>query len=574
MALKYTFPHVNTSTISLTKKQPTTATNTNTRLFAPFISKTGPENQIVVVESYEDFKNIYGDFDYTVKGQEQILNISQWFAGGGVVLAFRMTANIDAYIKRDTQDVVLSKIAGTAIDSSSDTNNIVSLIGYATGNYTINSGDTNIKLLEVEARYPGKMYNNYTVTIALVNGNNTKITNESLVNISVVDSSNNLVEFMRNVKFGEINSKFVANSDYISDIIINDAIFTNDYKKVSFDIKLTTSYDNDYCISNTTGNILDTEVKYANLIKKSLNYALKQKLETPCDIMLDPGYSVEIKRVLIDFFSGTSEINDTKSQYHRPDMFVYLSQAYIDCGVYKKMYTLDDITSSTLKIDEEHPENISNEVEWDLSNVALNTHYFKKIDKISNSNVSKEVYYDLNYYLASLIPYNDRQHGINKALAGKARGFIGTSSDITWVNKIPTDTQKQSFSDAQINYIEKENDSYYIMLQMTQLIDTNPNKKTLTKINHKRTCQLIEKEITSIARNYLHEVNDSQNKRQLENEISTYMSKWVTNRTLSDYTINLYSSDDDYTLLDTEISVVLSLKFNNEIEIVDLTFNV
>lgn len=592
MATKYTFPHVNVTTQTILKKKPTTTTNTNTRLFVPFVAEKGPENEIVVVESLSDFKTIYGDFDYTAKGQEQILNIGQWFSAGGVVLAFRMTENLPAYIIAEQNSYSLKKSDILNSDNTTSPTNdnrsitdsttgetYMPIYGYAFGKYMSSDAANG---LEVFAKYPGEYANSYKVVITMnVSSGDIKAGTPKYFSVQVQDASGNAIESKRNVTKTSLY-KYIKDSDYISEIDLSEAFDTSSNTYVGTGSDNNTKYipaKITITLSNGASDLCSSidEETYAEYIYSALNYALKQPLETVCDTFIDPGYSKDVKTELLRFFCGTSE--ETTSSYHRNDIQLYLADSVFDSGKYKKTLSTSELYPNTLDAKASYSLGIAANAESELSyaNLTIYTQYFKGTDSYSSVSESREVQYPTTYYIAGLQPYWDRINGKQKPLAGENYGFIGTSSEITWINKVPSSKLKQEWKEEHLNYVEKANDSYYIMLQDTSIqVDALATTldSPLRSTCHNRILNHIQRELTFICRKYLHEENDTITKKKLYNAVTTFFDGYVKNRTLSKYSFDIYDSSDDSSLYDNELAVAISVKFVDHIEIVDLNFTV
>ncbi len=87
----YNYPHVDITTKALTRRTPAATESTATTLLAPFVCDRGPDNELVDIDSMADFVATFGNLDYSVYGQRQILNIGKWLSAGGRVKALRIT---------------------------------------------------------------------------------------------------------------------------------------------------------------------------------------------------------------------------------------------------------------------------------------------------------------------------------------------------------------------------------------------------------------------------------------------------------------------------------------------------
>ena len=122
----YTFPHVEFTQKALQRRQPVVVESTATRLLAPFVSDRGPTNQLVTIDTFADFVSTFGELDYKKEGQEQILNIGNWLANGGRVLACRLIPSelvYNLYVSNDHYGEDVTEVTGI-IDTESISDSI------------------------------------------------------------------------------------------------------------------------------------------------------------------------------------------------------------------------------------------------------------------------------------------------------------------------------------------------------------------------------------------------------------------------------------------------------------------
>ena len=278
-------------------------------------------------------------------------------------------------------------------------------------------------------------------------------------------------------------------------------------------------------------------------------------------MLIDPGYSLEVKQDLIKLFcSQSTDINDVV----RNDAFLTLTN---------RVFNGDTIGSSTLDDIEEIDPDILRPTSGNIDGVVCDFYNMSihrnvhKIEDIYSLNGGREVYVPSTYFLAGLYPNNDKKYGVQYPTAGLTRGVVTGS---LWIDELPTNAQKQEYYDNHLNYIEKDSRGSYFMSQLTGDV----NNTALNKINSVRALLKIKSELTTTARRYLHEFNDRITKNNLLNALNTIMSNWIQNRTLSYGTIAIYDSTDNPSLLDEEVQITSQIKFTGTIDIISFDITI
>lgn len=564
------YPHVAITVKALQRRHATTAASTATKMLMPFISERGPGGVIQEFNSLTDLKAEYGDMSYKAIGQEQILNAGQCFTGGGTVMALRV---IDTTAK---------------VSTFGKTNQIAAFPKYkfdsATGDIVADGNDYYYAIVTAECKYEGEYYNDIRLSI--------EVTTAGLYNISVyygtTSASLSKVEYKRNVKHSEIY-KYVNASDYIGALEINFYSDPGCATKVEYDTVLaslkhlgssvdahlnaevysgstvtdnTDANDNMKFVGGSDGSLKvgsATMPYFEAAMIRSMDEAMKSPLETPCDYFVDIGYSEYCKKALIGYFCseskgtykiGTSESSPTVTVKNpRPDIFLVLTRFVKTPGTGKMDTGTGEVTS------------LPRVSEYD--NIAVYTQYGKVSDSYSSSGLDDEVEIGLPYFVASFIPYIDNNYGSQYSLAGKNRTLI-SPDDLLWINEIPTASEKNTYYNDSVNYLEKDQDGYALMTELTYTSDDT----TLKFIAHERTLLKIKQKLTVMGRSYLHEHNDSVTKKNMSNVLNGYLDTWINNRTLSEGSVELYDSNDDSSLENEEILIALTLKFTNYVEII------
>jgi hypothetical protein len=89
MAYDFTYPRVDITTTALKRKTLSETVEDTLVLFAPFKGSYGPINKVVIVHSYDEFADTFGELSYEISGQNGI-QIKNWLDNGGTVYAVRV----------------------------------------------------------------------------------------------------------------------------------------------------------------------------------------------------------------------------------------------------------------------------------------------------------------------------------------------------------------------------------------------------------------------------------------------------------------------------------------------------
>lgn len=413
---------------------------------------------------------------------------------------------------------------------------------------------------DTQARYPGTYYNNIKVNLTT-----TISRNVPYFTIILQKSENNTVTTLERFSNVSIDNLYEIenSSEYLGyfHILANGTEITSDM--VSSQKPLQNAFN---ALTQQNPNITlaggrDGSTDIQTFLVDSLTKILSRPLETPFDMLIDPGYSLEVKQDLIKLFcSQSTDINDVV----RNDAFLTLTN---------RVFNGETIGSSTLdNIEEIDPDilrptsgNIDGVV-CDFYNMSIHRNVHK-IEDIYSLNGGREVYVPSTYFLAGLYPNNDKKYGVQYPTAGLTRGVVTGS---LWIDELPTNAQKQDYYDNHLNYIEKDSRGSYFMSQLTGDV----NNTALNKINSVRALLKIKSELTTTARRYLHEFNDRITKNNLLNALNTIMSNWIQNRTLSYGTIAIYDSTDNPSLLDEEVQITSQIKFTGTIDIISFDITI
>ena len=509
-------PRVQITTQALQRRRATVARSTATRLLAPFICSKGPENEIVEIDNLSDFTEMFGGLSYTTPGQEQILNIGKWLAGGGIVCACRLT------------DAGLSD---------------------ATAKKTEYSKTEKTLTINAVAKYSGKYYNDIRL---LIDFN----TNASF-NISVLYQPANVSRASTIEKYNNLTIetiyKFINASQYIGSLEF-DGVDTTERLREILGTDKTDSIEVSKKTDGADFNI--TDAKFIDLFKTVLPTVIQSRLTTPIDVFIDCGYSTDVKKILGKLFGATVDVTGM-ADVKRDDIFAIFTTKVLSAKTGKiavgASWDYSTFSNNVFKLDEE------------TYNIAVYDQYAKVVDNYSSLKSGNEVEVPMTYFLAELIPFNDAQYGLQYAPAGKQRTLIG--SELLWISNNYTSTEKENCYTAGVNYVERDQDGYCFMTQLT----FTQQDTTLKFINHERVLLKIKKDLEILGRNYLHEINDAITKKNLLNQLNSYLNNWIQNRTLRNLSsVAVYDATENETLENQELLIALDLVFNRTVEIISV----
>lgn len=460
------------------------------------------------------------------------------------------TCNLVIYTKSDKfilsgisierkSSVKINKCASAAYSISLSENEAVSTIG-----------------LSVQAKYFGTYYDNLSVRITKSSSNSDK--NLLYFNIRVYNDSNlnSAIESYNNVSFDKLYT--LSSSSYIGipEFKIDNAPITDLSKDGVFNkIQALFSSSNGVLLKLSGASDATESDDIEDYLVDSLRTILAKPLETPFDTLIDCGYSLATKQNLISLFCASS--TDIKV-ISRTDAFLVLSLYAFSKG--------NDGTAAPdlVESDQVLPVNeILNGIQCNFVNTGIFTQY-EKVEDIYSAKAGKEVYVPTTYFLAGLLPKNDALYGPQFPTAGLTRGVV---SGISYINELPTNAEKQDNYNNHINYIEKDSRGQYIMCELTGTHDDT----ALKFIKNVRSLLKIKKELTNIARSYLHEFNDRITKANLLNALNVVLSNWIQNRTLSYGSIDaLQDYTQNATLSNEQLLITLSIKFTGTIEVISI----
>jgi len=504
------YPHVNITTTAIVRPVPFTEDDSATALFVPFRAKKGLSDEIQPIYTLSQFISEYGQADFDYQGRT-ILNIYNWLSAGGRIYALRLVGATGA--------VATGRFPSAAAEGQP------AIVNY----------------LEIKAKSKGTYYNSPNLQLIL-SDSIYSTGSTTFIDARVTLDSVSVLTIYKLESLDDLEKKLISTPYFGSIELIGSYTFAN----------LQTAVESaDVVINNFTGG-LDTTQSLDTLVEKFFTESsvtlspvssifavdsLANKLEYPVDLILDAGLKQTTKQAIADF---TSELPITDKNYSnkRPDIAVLFDQ--FDFSTDSKNGTNGAITSESI-------------------NHAM---YTQKLS-ITEVITGKDIWVTPTYFLASLIPVNDRIYGIQWPTAGLTRGVL---QGVKSISKNPTEQEKQSFYLSKQNYIEKDSRGFYFMSQLT----SESENTALRFLNNVRVTNRMIRELENIGRDYLFEFNDSATLNNMRNALTRYVNGWIQNRTLNFGTVTV--EPDQF--FDERVSVGLNIRFTGTIEIISIDITI
>lgn len=182
-----------------------------------------------------------------------------------------------------------------------------------------------------------------------------------------------------------------------------------------------------------------------------------------------------------------------------------------------------------------------------------------------DSYTGKDVRFTAPYYLASKIPYNAVNYGLQFPIAGPRRGLINGYKSIDWV---PNESYKEVLYNKKINYVESDARRTKLGSQSTSYSRSNP----LSNINNVLTVLNIKKTVEKLVEDYQFELNDNSSISSLKYDLTSVLNSFVSNRSCESISGDVYSSE--YDKLQKILRVTVSVKFSAVIERIIISIDV
>lgn len=573
MVINKIYPHVNVTTTALLRGAAEAIDTGATTLFVPFLAKKGLANKAQKILNLGQFVAEYGEPDYAYQGRS-ILNAYNWLSAGGSVYAFRLVGS-DAVTATGSlgsspnQIILTAKHAGsyyadisvnfraTVYSSSTDYLDVTILAnGNRVAQYFKRSADNLVSTLEASEFFSSvALSGTYTfatlhaaaeaagaagLTIDLDGGTDSTMGFDTLVKqtFDLFTGSSATTGVSINVASVAVDGSFASGVSITSTSGLRNGVRVrlsngNNYVQGTVSNLAATSFTITVNAKSGTGSFTSwsavTEVSHLTVLEfgNTLGYeSIGNKLEFPIDLILDAGFSEITKNAIASF---TAE-----STGDRSDISVIFDQ-------------VDFFTDSTFGAAAE------------ITTTSFNHAVYAQKLVVNDVLAGKDIYVSPTYFLASLIPVNDRIYGIQWPTAGLNRGVL---TGVKSIDLNPSEEQKQAFFEDAVNYIEKDSRGYKFMSQRTKEDD----ETALRFLNNVRVVNRMSRDLENLGRDYLFEFNDSATLTNLRNALNRYVNEWIQNRTLSLGTVEVEKNATS----DERVDVTLNIRFTGTIEVISI----
>lgn len=180
-------------------------------------------------------------------------------------------------------------------------------------------------------------------------------------------------------------------------------------------------------------------------------------------------------------------------------------------------------------------------IDYRTTNISMSTYFtaiFGQHMNVYDEYNGETITVTSTYFLASMIPSNDDQYGIQWTFVGPRRGVISGFTDI---NFYPNEPWKEKLYLAQVNYIERDPKKISFATQLT----SQASRSALSYINNVRVLLRIRREVEKMMADYRQEFQDNTTYDSMSYNLNNYLQQWVANRACSSISGTVYASDYD-----------------------------
>jgi hypothetical protein len=177
----------------------------------------------------------------------------------------------------------------------------------------------------------------------------------------------------------------------------------------------------------------------------------------------------------------------------------------------------------------------------------------------------KDIRVTPTYFIASKLPTNATQYGLQYPIAGNKRGTLDGFKSISFV---PNESYKETFYTRQLNYTEADPKRTRFGSQLTADTKTTP----LSNINNVLIALDMKRNVEDMAEDYQFEFNDDDTIRTFQYNLNDYLGKYITNRSCDEVSATVYASD--YDKQQHILRVTITVKFRSVIERIVISIDV
>jgi hypothetical protein len=308
-------------------------------------------------------------------------------------------------------------------------------------------------------------------------------------------------------------------------------------KQLTYNLKLQAFDSYVSLMQGTDGDLTDGAQGREDAIKSLLVKAYKglidptltNKKEILIDMVLDANYDTEVKNAIVQL---STEI--------RADFMSILDTKFTANHQQALTYRSNSIPVSSYM-------------------VAIFTQDFVVYDEYTG----RDIKVTSPYFLASKIPANDEQYGIQYPFVGPRRGTISGFKKLSWN---PTETAKEDLYKKQVNYIEQDPRRTKFGTQLTSQTVVS----ALSDINNVRALLRIKRDVEILAEDYQFEFADDITLNAFQYNLDATLQKWVSNRACTSISGTVYQSE--YDKVQKTARVKVDIVFNSVIERILIDF--
>lgn len=375
----------------------------------------------------------------------------------------------------------------------------------------------NIDLVIVDDIITNKIANIASDLVPLTYGN----TNLYASKLSTTDGRK---ELMSNIRKNIDNQSAVVTA-------MKSIVYTNQLQDFNAPISFLNGSDGDLDESNILTRNSTLQQLLVQAYKGLIDGTITNRKLTPYQFILDANYSVDVKNAIVTL------VRDI-----RKDIFFYADSGFLGS-----------------------PEDA---IEWRTSSFNVSSQFlgiFTQDFVVYDEFNGKDIRVTPTYFLASKIPSNASQFGLQYPLAGNRRGTIDGHKSISYV---PNESYKEMFYNRQLNYVEADTKRTRFGSQLT----ADTKRTPLSDINNVLIALDMKRNVEEMAEDYQFEFEDDDTIRTFQYNLNDFLDKYITNRSCDEVSATVYASE--YDKQQHILRVVIKVKFKNVIERIVISIDV
>jgi hypothetical protein len=331
----------------------------------------------------------------------------------------------------------------------------------------------------------------------------------------------------------ELVSNIRKNIDNSNAILLSmrDIVYTNQLQEFNSPVQFMNGSDGDLDDSNASLKISTTNQLLVQAFKGLIDSDISNRSVTPFRFILDANYSTDVKNAIVTL------VRDI-----RKDVFYYA-----DTG-------LKATAEDTLAF---------RQSEFNVSSQFVGIYSQDLV--VYDEYTGKDIRVTPTYFLASKIPANAAQYGLQYPIAGNRRGTLDGYKSI---NYVPNEAYKETFYNKQLNYIESDPRRTRFGSQLTSDIKNT----ALSNINNVHTVLDIKVNVEDMSEDYQFEFEDEDTMQTFEYDLNDFLQTYVTSKKVEEITGTVYASD--YDKQQKILRVGIEVKFKGIIERIVINIDV